>query len=110
MLAHFDPDASAGDADLQWRAPILQADHPGRLGVRHPEAGIEMRNGSILVEDGTRITADLSDRRAADEICQRCLGGRLRGGRLAHASFFLGPRSFYEALRQMGLVDPQDGE
>lgn len=28
-------------------------------------------------------------------------GGPLRGGRLAHSSFFLGPRSFYEGLRSL---------
>src|SRR5207253_7815745 len=37
----------------------------------------------------------------ADEIGRRCLGARLRGGHFAHASFFLGPRRFYEALRRM---------
>jgi acyl-CoA hydrolase len=69
------------------------------FGILRPELKYEA--GSILVEDETRISADLTDPRAADEICRRCLGGRLRGGHFAHACFFLGPRSFYDALRRM---------
>jgi acyl-CoA hydrolase len=73
---------------------LLQA-----VGVLKPE--LKYEDGSILAEDRTRIPADLADQRAADELCRRGLGTRLRGGHLAHAAFFLGPRSFYDALRQM---------
>jgi acyl-CoA hydrolase len=73
------------------------------VGILRPE--LKYENGSILAEDGTRIPADLADQRAADEICRRCLGTRLEGGHIAHASFFLGPRSFYDALRRMGPAE-----
>src|SRR5207247_96557 len=43
-------------------------------------------------------SADLADRTARNAIVERCLGERLEGGKLAHACFFLGPRSFYDAL------------
>jgi acyl-CoA hydrolase len=69
------------------------------FGILRPELKYEA--GSILVEDGTHIPTDLADPRAADDICRRCLGGRLRGGHFAHACFFLGPRSFYDGLRRM---------
>src|SRR5207244_12964328 len=40
-----------------------------------------------------------------DEINQSCLGSRLKGGHFAHACFFLGPRKFYETLRQMEIAE-----
>lgn len=67
------------------------------LGVLRPE--LEYEAGAIQLEDGTQVSADLTD--AAEELSRRCLGSRLKGGHLAHACFFLGPRNFYEALRQM---------
>jgi acyl-CoA hydrolase len=69
------------------------------VGILKPE--LIYTDGFILTEDGTRFSADLADPRAADEICRHCLGTRLKGGHVAHASFFLGPRSFYDALRRM---------
>jgi acyl-CoA hydrolase len=62
---------------------------------------LKYTDGSILTEDGARIPADLADQGAAEEISRCCLGARLKGGHIAHAAFFLGPRSFYDALRQM---------
>jgi hypothetical protein len=69
------------------------------FGILRPELTYE--SGSILVKDGSRIPADLADRRAGEEICRHGLGARLRGGHFAHACFFLGPRSFYDGLRRM---------
>jgi acyl-CoA hydrolase len=73
---------------------LLQA-----LGVLKP--GLAYEAGSIRLEDGTLVAADLRDARAADEICQRCLGTTLKGTHVAHACFFLGPQSFYDALRRL---------
>jgi len=70
-----------------------------KVGVFTPELNYEV--DTIRLNDGTRITANLADKRARDEIGRRCLGTRLKGGHLAHACFFLGPRNFYETLRKM---------
>jgi acyl-CoA hydrolase len=61
--------------------------------------------GHILAPDGTRLSArlDAADARAA--LAQCCLARRLDGGRVLHAGFFLGPRGFYGALRELAEAD-----
>jgi acyl-CoA hydrolase len=68
------------------------------LGVLKPDVALE--GGRIRVDDES-IPADLGDEHAAGEIQRRCLGTRLKGGHLAQSCFFLGPRSFYDALCRM---------
>lgn len=60
----------------------------------------ERLEGGDLPADET-IAADLSRPETRRAIEQHCLGDRYLGARLAHASFFLGPRGFYDAFRQM---------
>jgi acyl-CoA hydrolase len=69
------------------------------FGVLKPD--LHYDEGFILLKNGIRIAADLSDQTARREIVDRCLGTQLKGGHFAHACFFLGPRNFYESLRQM---------
>lgn len=76
-----------------------------RFGILRPELRYE--TGSIRFEDGTHCSADLGDRNAKNEITEHCLGTRLQHGHIAHACFFLGPRKFYDTLRQM---DPSERE
>ena len=40
-------------------------------------------------------------RRSCARLAAECLGRELRNGRVLHAGFFLGPRGFYAALREM---------
>lgn len=55
--------------------------------------------GETAGEDGqASAPADLGEASARREVAERLLGDRLRGGRLAHSCFFLGPRGFYEVL------------
>ena len=63
--------------------------------------GVRLDQGR-LHNDGVSIEADLGVTRNRDKIVAHCLGERLRGGFLIHAAFFLGPRSFYDALNTMG--------
>lgn len=74
---------------------IVVNDKPGE------SAKPEIQNPKSEIQD-QKILADLAHGQAADEISRRCLGERLKGGHVAHACFFLGPRSFYKALREMG--------
>jgi hypothetical protein len=69
------------------------------IGILRTE--VEYEAGSIRLEDGTHISADLDNERSMHAICLRALGSRLKGGHIAHACFLLGPRNFYAALRQM---------
>ena len=70
-----------------------------RFGILRPELRYEA--GSIRFDDGIHCSADLGDRNAKNEIAEHCLGTRLQHGHFAHACFFLGPRKFYDTLRQM---------
>ena len=67
------------------------------LGVVRSEVRLE---GDRLVAGGRSAPADLSTPGARRELAA-LLGERLRGGRLVHSCFFLGPQGFYQALREL---------
>ena len=50
---------------------------------------------------GAWITADLSDAGCRARLSAQCLGRELKNGQVLHAGFFLGPRGFYAALREL---------
>ena len=50
---------------------------------------------------GEWILADLADPGSRARMAAECLGRALRNGQVLHAGFFLGPRGFYAALREM---------
>jgi acyl-CoA hydrolase len=70
-----------------------------RFGILRPELNYE--NDAIQLENRLSIPADLANQDARNEIARSCLGTSLKGGHLAHACFFLGPKKFYDTLRQM---------
>ena len=57
-------------------------------------------DGEIFVA-GETLPPTLLDANNFERICTHCLGDELRGGYLMHGGFFLGPRDFYQALRDM---------
>jgi acyl-CoA hydrolase len=57
-------------------------------------------HGDHLCCDEERIGLDLDDTATLAAINRHCLGQRLRHGIFMHGGFFLGPRDFYEKLRQ----------
>ncbi len=63
-------------------------------------AGVEWQDGA-LVSGGQICHAGLTPASAFDAMCANCLGSTLRGGVVMHGGFFLGPRRFYQALRDM---------
>lgn len=69
-----------------------------RFGIFKP--GLEFDAGWIVAAN-VRFAADLSDPAARAEIEKHCLGRKLTNGILIHGGFFLGPESFYDALRRM---------
>jgi len=57
--------------------------------------------GQIENQDGTRVAARLDTAERRRELLLHCTGRQLRGGTLLHGGFFLGPRGFYAALREL---------
>ncbi len=55
----------------------------------------------IRTPHGDWVRADLSDAKTRSTIAAECIGRHLRNGVLLHGGFFLGPRGFYGALREM---------
>ncbi|MFO7930163.1 MAG: acetyl-CoA hydrolase/transferase C-terminal domain-containing protein [Desulfosalsimonas sp.] len=58
-------------------------------------------NGELVLSDGSRYSANLADRANLEAVSSACLGTRLKNGVVLTGSFFIGPRDFYETLRQM---------
>jgi len=55
----------------------------------------------IRTPQGGWVSPDLADAKSRAIIAGECIGRHLRGGVLLHGGFFLGPRGFYAALRDM---------
>jgi acyl-CoA hydrolase len=70
-----------------------------RHGVFREE--VEFSAGRVRVPGGEWIRADLSDPQSCARMAAACLGRQLRNGQVLHAGFFLGPRGFYAALREL---------
>jgi acyl-CoA hydrolase len=62
--------------------------------------GTRFDAGSIVTAAGERLPAQLGDPEARAHLA-RALAPALSGGTLLHAGFFLGPRGFYAALRDL---------
>lgn len=63
-------------------------------------AEVEFKGGRLVV-DGQSIEPVLEDVEARRMIERYCLGQALKGGTVMHGGFFIGPRDFYQALRDM---------
>jgi acyl-CoA hydrolase len=61
---------------------------------------VEFAAGRVRTPGGEWVPADLSDAASRGRLAA-CLGRSLRNGQVLHAGFFLGPRGFYAALRDL---------
>ncbi len=77
-----------------------------RHGVFREE--VEFSAGRVRAPGGQWLRADLGDPASCARMAAECLGRQLRNGQVLHAGFFLGPRGFYAALRE--LSEPQRAE
>ncbi|MGE4130258.1 MAG: acetyl-CoA hydrolase/transferase C-terminal domain-containing protein [Bdellovibrionales bacterium] len=66
-------------------------------------ADLSFESGVLVTSDGQRIEAHLGKLDSREAIFNRCLGNRLKNGRMVHAGFFLGPQDFYQRLRQLPM-------
>ena len=80
---------------------ISAADFEGlqNCGVLH--ADCRYSHGQIRTPRGDVLSADLSTPEARARLAANGLGTHLRNGTLLHGGFFLGPKGFYAALREM---------
>jgi acyl-CoA hydrolase len=62
---------------------------------------LSLRDGQIVLADGTAFVPDLGSVQGRTLLAERCLGSELRHGAIVHAAFFLGPGSFYRWLREL---------
>lgn len=58
-------------------------------------------NECIVVNGEKRISANLADEKAKQDIIETCMGTELKNGVVMHGSFFVGPERFYQALIDM---------
>ncbi len=70
-----------------------------RHGVFREE--VEYRGGRVRARGGEWLEADLGSARSRARLAAEVLGRELRNGQVLHAGFFLGPRGFYAALREL---------
>ena len=66
---------------------------------------VEYADGRLRARGGEWLANDLGDERCRAAIAAQCLGRELRRGKVLHAGFFLGPRGFYAALRDLPESD-----
>jgi acyl-CoA hydrolase len=66
---------------------------------------VEYSQGRMRAGEGEWIDANLEDTLARGRIGAECLGKELQNGEVLHAGFFLGPRGFYAALRDLDETD-----
>ena len=61
--------------------------------------GTKLENDALVTPQGEHVSAVVDQSR--DIIISQCLGHSLQHGRIMHGGFFLGPRSFYEGLKNL---------
>jgi acyl-CoA hydrolase len=82
-------------------AQLSQSDFSAlqRCGVFHSACRFE--RGRIHTPSGRSVAADLSTKETRDALVSAGLGAHLTDGALLHGAFFLGPKGFYAALRDL---------
>ena len=58
--------------------------------------------------DNKRFTLYLTNDENFSDICQHCLGDKLKHGIYMHGGFFLGPQDFYKTLKEMPREDSEN--
>ncbi|MEW9899686.1 acetyl-CoA hydrolase/transferase C-terminal domain-containing protein [Chitinivorax sp. PXF-14] len=83
----INPQLSQTDVDWLKRFGIFSAD-------------VDYKDNMLSTPKG-RLSCNLADAANFDKVCSHCLGEELKGGIIMHGGFFLGPRDFYQRLRDM---------
>jgi acyl-CoA hydrolase len=86
-------------------SPLSAADFQTLRGLGVFRADCRWANGVIENADGLRAAARLDSAAARAELLAQFTGRELTGGTVLHGGFFLGPRGFYAALRDLAESD-----
>ncbi|HEY2145077.1 MAG TPA: acetyl-CoA hydrolase/transferase C-terminal domain-containing protein [Steroidobacteraceae bacterium] len=88
-------------ASQEFNDPLIEEEFLSlqKVGVFRPDC--RYAEGRIENAEGQSTPARLCTSAARRELLAHCTGRRLTGGTLLHGGFFLGPRSFYAALRDL---------
>ena len=62
---------------------------------------VHYQNGELLIGETLRVPAELDRVESYAAVVANGLGDQLKGGIIMHGGFFMGPQSFYEALRTL---------
>jgi len=91
-------DALRGDDGLSSPMTPEQLNRLTRFGVLRPGVAVEASELRLPNDDSVPNDLDHPDTR---EALSALFGERLRGGIVMHGGFFLGPRAFYQRLREL---------
>jgi acyl-CoA hydrolase len=73
------------------------------FGIFTPD--VSWNDGKLVLPDGEAFAVNLLDEACYDKVVQNALGSSLRNGAIAHAGFFLGPRDFYQFLKDLPVEE-----
>jgi len=83
-------------------SPLTARDVEHMLTTGVLREGVRLEQDALVLPSGERLQADLGEPATLDALERNGLGPAYRGGRVAHAAFFLGPNAFYEELDALG--------
>jgi hypothetical protein len=88
-------------ADAGFTSPLSAADFAVLQDIGVFRRDCNYSNGRIENSAGEIAAATLNTPQGRRSLLALCTGRRLTGGTLLHGAFFLGPRGFYAALRDL---------
>jgi acyl-CoA hydrolase len=97
----IDEDFLAALATGGFASPLSAADFAVLQEIGVIRSDCRYSNGRIENSEGQFAPAMLNTPAVRRDLLALCAGRQLRGGTLLHGSFFLGPRGFYAALRDL---------
>jgi acyl-CoA hydrolase len=97
----IDDEFLAALANGGFASPLSAADFAVLQDIGVIRSDCRYSNGRIENSEGQFAPAILNTPAGRRDLLMLCTGRQLRGGTLLHGSFFLGPRGFYAALRDL---------
>jgi acyl-CoA hydrolase len=97
----IDEEFLAALANGGFASPLSAADYAVLQDIGVFRRDCRYSNGHIENSEGQTAAATLNTAAGRRELMALCAGRQLRGGTLLHGAFFLGPRGFYAALRDL---------
>ena len=97
----IDEDFLAALANAGFASPLGAADFAVLQDIGVFRRDCRYINGRIENSEGQSAAATLNTAAGRRDLLALCAGRQLSGGTLLHGAFFLGPRGFYAALRDL---------